>query len=63
MFSLTKFVPWVAYSQDLNDTYKTFEQDELVEILEQQSTDNSNQIDLETAIQVMADTKEIKIKL
>ena len=63
LFPLTKFVPWAAYSQDLNDTYKTFEQDELVEILEQQSTDNSNQIDLETAIQVMADTKEIKIKL
>jgi len=63
LFPLTKFVPWAAYSQDVDGTYSTFEQDELVTILEQQSTNNSNQIDLEAAIQVMAETEEIKIEL
>ena len=63
LFPLTKFVPWAAYSQDIDGTYTTFEQNELVNILEQQGTENSDQIDLEAAIHAMAEFKEIKIEL
>lgn len=63
LFPLTKFVPWAAYVQSPDGSYSTYEQDELVHILEQQSTDNPDQIDLESAIQMMAETDEIKIDI
>ncbi len=63
LFPLTKFVPWAAYLQDRNGSNSTLEQRELVEALEQQSTDNPDQIDLEAAIQIMAEAEEIKIEL
>jgi hypothetical protein len=34
-----------------------------VRILEQQSTDNPDQIDLESAIQMMAEADEIKVEV
>jgi hypothetical protein len=63
LFPLTKFVPWAAYVQSPDGSYHTYEQDELVRILEQQSTDNPDQIDLESAIQMMAEADEIKVEV
>lgn len=63
LFPLTKFVPWAAYIQDRDGTHSTFEQNELMRVLEQQSTSNPDQIDLEVAIQAMTEAKEIKIEL
>lgn len=63
LFPLTKFVPWAAYVQDPDSFYYTLEQEELVQTLEQQSLDNPDQIDLDTAIQIMAKAAEIKISI
>lgn len=63
LFPLTKFVPWAAFIQDHDGSSATLEQHELVQVLEQQSTDNQNQIDLEAAIQTMTEAEEIKVEL
>ncbi len=63
LFPLTKFIPWAASLLEQDGTSSTLEQAELVQILEQQSTDNPNQIDLEAAIQVMTEAEEIKVEL
>ena len=63
LFPLTKFVPWAAYSQDRDGSYSTLEKRELVQALEQQSTSNPSQIDLEVAIQIMTEAKEVKVEL
>jgi hypothetical protein len=63
LFPLTKFVPWAAYVQDRDGFFYTLEQQELVQLLEQQSTDNANQIDLEQAIQIMTEADEVKIEV
>jgi hypothetical protein len=63
LFPLTKFVPWAASIQDRDGSYSTLEQRELVQVLEQQSTVNQNQIDLEAAIKTMAEAEEIKVEL
>ena len=63
LFPLTKFVPWAAYIQDRDGSYYTLEQNELVQALEQQSTDNPDQIDLEAAIQIMTEAEEVKVEL
>ena len=62
IFPLTKFVPWAAYVQDRDGFYYTLEQQELVQLLSQQSTDNADQIDLEQAIQVMSKAEEVKLE-
>ena len=62
LFPLTKFVPWAAYIQDSDGYYFTLEQEELVQTLQQQSVENSDQIDLEHAIRMMASAEEIKIE-
>ncbi len=63
LFPLTKFIPWAAYLQEKDGSYKTIEQTELVKALEGQSTDNPDQIDLEAVIQIMAELKEVKVEL
>lgn len=63
LFPLTKFVPWAAYVQDSDDSYSTFEQSDLMQILEQQSVSNPDQIDMEAAIQGMTEAEEIKVHL
>ena len=63
LFPLTKFVPWAAYYQDRDGSSSTFEQEELMQILEQQSTFNPDQIDMEAAIQSMTEAEEIKVEL
>jgi hypothetical protein len=49
--------------QDRDSFYYTLEQEELVQTLQQQSLDNPDQIDLDTAIQVMAKAAEVKIDI
>lgn len=63
IFPLTKFVPWAAYVQDRDGFYYTLEQQELVQLLSQQSTDNADQIDLEQAIRVMSEVDVDGVKL
>ena len=63
LFPLTKFVPWAAYIQDRDGSNFTLEQHELVQTLEQQSTSNPDQIDLEAAIRTMTEAEEIKVEL
>lgn len=63
LFPLTKFVPWAAYIQDHDGSYSTLEQHELVQALEQQSTSNPDQIDMEAAIKSMTEAEEIKVEL
>ena len=62
LFPLTKFVPWAAYLQEPDGTHTTIEQQELVNSLEQQSTENQDKIDLEVAIKSMANAKEVIIE-
>lgn len=62
IFPLTKFVPWAAYIQDRDGSHSTIEQNDLLQSLLQQSTDNPDQIDLETAIQVMTEAQEVIIE-
>lgn len=63
LFPLTKFVPWAAYAQDRDGFYYTLEQQELVQLLEQQSKDNPDQINLEDAIRMMAEAEEVKVEV
>jgi hypothetical protein len=63
MFPLTKFVPWAAYVQDIDRTYYTLEQAELFARLNEQPPENPDQIDLESAIQVMGKAEEISIRM
>ncbi len=62
LFPLTKFVPWAAYIQKSNGQSYILEQAELLKKLEECSTDNPDQIDLEDAIMKMQDAEEIKIE-
>lgn len=63
LFPLTKYVHWAAYIQDGKGGSRTLEQPEIIEMLVQQSTENPDQIDLETAIQQMIDAHEVRITL
>ena len=61
LFPLSKFVPWAAYIQQADGTHYTLEQDELYKLLDMQSPDNPDQVDLESAIRSMSQAKEIRI--
>ncbi len=61
VFPLTKFIPWAAYVQDVNGGHQTWEQPELFERLKEQPTDNPDQVDLETAIEIMEGAQEIRL--
>ena len=63
LFPLTKFVPWAAYVQTSDGTHYTVEQQELFEILQQQSDKNSDRIDMEDAIHIMEEAQEIHLHL
>ncbi len=62
-FPTTKFVPWAAFLRNSNGEQRIFEQPELVDLLREQSRENPDQIDLDAAIQEMAEaeTQEIVI--
>jgi len=61
VFPLAKFIPWAAYVQDENGHHQTWEQAELYEQLQVQSTENPDHIDLETAIDMMEGAEEIRL--
>ena len=61
LFPLTKFVPWAAFIQDQNGNQRIIEQEELFGILNEQSKENTDQIDLEEAIQIMEVAQEVII--
>lgn len=61
LFPLTKFIPWAAYHQTLDGKHETWEQAELYERLQAQSTENPDQVDLEQAISTMGSVEEIKL--
>ncbi len=61
LFPLTKFIPWAAYVQDESGNHQTWEQAELYSQLQAQSTKNSDQVDLETAIEIMERVEEIRL--
>lgn len=63
VFPLTKFIPWAAYIQEPDGTGYTIEQQELMEILVNQPTDNPDQINLEDAINEMVDAQEVIVNL
>jgi hypothetical protein len=63
LFPLTKFVPWAAYIQTRDGQAFLLEQEELLESLLSQSTDNPDRIELSKAIRAMEDTPEVKIKI
>ena len=50
---MTKFIPWAAYVQDENGNHHTWEQTELFEKLQEQTTENPDQLDMESAIETM----------
>lgn len=61
LFPLTKCVPWAAYLQDGEGGSRAMEQPEIVDQLLQQSTENPDQIDLESAIRQVIEAQEIRI--
>jgi hypothetical protein len=63
LFPLTKFIPWAAYSQDVDGRYETWEQAELYERLMAQSPENPDQVDLESAIAIMEKAREIRLQV
>lgn len=61
LFPLTKFIPWAAYYQTPDGKHETWEQAELYERLNEQTTDNPDEVDLEQAISTMGSVEEIKL--
>jgi hypothetical protein len=63
VFPLTTFVPWAAFIQEPNGQCSVLEQGEIVNCLLEQSEDNPDEINFESAIQKMKDTQKISIKV
>jgi hypothetical protein len=61
VFPLTKFIPWAAFFQDELGRQTTWEQSELNQRLRSQSVENPDQVDLETAIEIMERVEEIRL--
>ena len=61
-FPLTKFVPWAAYFQDSDGSHVTYEQEKLWGLIQQQPTENPDQIDLDQAIQQMEGLQEVVVE-
>lgn len=59
VFPLTKFVPWAAYVQTVDGTQHLLEQQELFDVLLQQSSENPDGIDLEDAICAMEEAQGV----
>ncbi|MDX2448721.1 MAG: hypothetical protein QNK29_16135 [Desulfobacterales bacterium] len=60
---MTKFVPWAAYVQTRDGKTFLLEQEELLESLLSQSTDNPDRIEMSKAIGVMESTPEVRIEI
>ncbi|MCP3954991.1 MAG: hypothetical protein GY697_22640 [Desulfobacterales bacterium] len=63
LFPLTKFVPWAAYIQTRAGKQLILEQEELLEALLSQNSENPDRIELSNAIHIMEKTPEIRIDL
>jgi hypothetical protein len=63
LFPQTQFVPWAGFVQDIDGSYSTLEQEQVIEVLQQHSTDNPDQIDLENAIKMMDHSKIMNIAI
>lgn len=63
LFPLTKFIPWACYIQNVDGSYETWEQAQLHQKLNQQSTDNPDKVNLESAIEAMEKVQEIRLPL
>ncbi len=61
-FPTTKFVPWAAFLRDQNGEKRILEQAELVELLRDQSRENPDQIELDSAIRSMSEAESVEIK-
>ena len=61
VFPLTKFIPWAAFFQDEQGRQETWEQAELNKRLRSQPGENPDQVDLETAIEIMERVEEIRL--
>ena len=61
IFPLTKFIPWAAYVQTTDGDHRILEQQELYDALMASDSENPHKIDLEEAIAVMEQTKEVSI--
>lgn len=61
-YPMTLFVPWAAYVQPLNADAYTLEQEQLIDQLLAQSSNNPDEIDLENVIQKMGSSKELEIE-
>ena len=62
VFPLTKFIPWAAYHQTSDGDRRLYEQAELNQILRAQSDENPTKINLEDAIKMMEDEREVLIE-
>jgi len=63
LFSATKFVPWAAYVQLKTGERYVLEQDALFDLLNQQSEENSAQISIDEAIQLMGAEEDVVLHL
>lgn len=63
VFPLTKFIPWAAYLQTEDGRHEILEQEELVQTLMSQPTDNPYQIALDEAIHNMEEREEVRLIL
>ncbi len=62
-FPMTHFVPWAAYVQDRDGRQTILEQPDLLRVLEQQSPENPDEMDLESAIRAMSETAMVRVGL
>ena len=60
-FPTTKYVPWAAFLRDRKGGQRLIEQTEMVSLLRQQSKDNPDQIELDTAIREMSEAETVEI--
>jgi hypothetical protein len=63
LFPITKFAAWAAYVQTRGGKAFLLEQEELLEALLSQSTDNPDRIEMSKAIGVMENTPEVRIEI
>ena len=61
-FPTTKFIPWAAFLRDRKGNQRIIEQTELVALLREQSKENPDQIDMDYAIQDMAEAESVAIE-
>lgn len=62
IFPTTMFVPWAMYVQTPDGQHEIIEQQGVVEILKQQSTENPDQISLDDVISMMELSKAVKVE-